>query len=243
MQYLKVYHEWISLGIPTFYAERRSFTQNTAALYTTRSGYRSLTSWPIPTSFWNRLQNHFVHLFFLWFYSVFSFFPDPFSLSYSSFNLILLISACSRFSFSVPVPRLLPHMKASNLGLTLLRCILAFPFPRLSAFWSLPAFKLPWLLTDPASAETLSALSFQRLPAMKTASAFHALSSFGRWYTAFFMRCCPNTLPIETIVLFLRCSFLEFHSGRIVFLSDLTCISNGVSVSKSTAFAFLFIKM
>ena len=27
------------------------------------------------------------------------------------------------------------------------------------------------------------------------------------------MRCCPISLPIETILLFLRCSFLEFHPG------------------------------
>ncbi len=55
------------------------------------------------------------------------------------------------------------------------------------------------------------------------------------------MRCCPISLPIETILLFLRCSFLEFHPGGsfsclilnvvfILFFQDLlSCFSGSFS--------------
>ena len=109
---------------------------------------------------------------------VFSFFCflRSFSFIYSSFTLILLISACSRFSFFVPVSRLLPLASVSNPGLLFLRCIYGFPAKDYFCFKNLPAFKLSWLLTDPASAETPLALSFQRFSALKISSAFQTLS-------------------------------------------------------------------
>ena len=145
-------------------------------------------------------------------FSVFSF-PRSFSFIYSSFTLILLISACSRFSFFVPVSRLLPLASVSNPGLLFLRCIYGFPAEDYFCFENLPAFKLSWLLTDPASAETPLALSFQRFSALKISSAFqtYLFRSLNLCLSA--MRCCPISLPIETILLFLRCSFLEFHPG------------------------------
>ena len=146
-------------------------------------------------------------------FSVFSF-PRSFSFIYSSFTLILLISACSRFSFFVPVSRLLPLASVSNPGLLFLRCIYGFPAKDYFCFKNLPAFKLSWLLTDPASAETPLALSFQRFSALKISlrsRPYLFFRSLNLCLSA--MRCCPISLPIETILLFLRCSFLEFHPG------------------------------
>ena len=146
-------------------------------------------------------------------FSVFSF-PRSFSFIYSSFTLILLISACSRFSFFVPVSRLLPLASVSNPGLLSLRCIYGFPAYDLFCFENLPAFKLFRLLTDPASAETPLALSFQRFSALKILFCVSSLIFFRSLNLCLSaMRCCPISLPIETILLFLRCSFLEFHPG------------------------------
>ena len=154
----------------------------------------------------------YVYLFFLWFF-LYSVFSRSFSFIYSSFTLILLISACSRFSFFVPVSRLLPLASVSNPGLLFLRCLYGFPAKDYFCFENLPAFKLSWLLTDPASAETPLALSFQRFSALKISSAFqtYLFRSLNLCLSA--LRCCPISLPIETILLFLRCSFLEFHPG------------------------------
>ena len=163
--------------------------------------------------------------FFL--YSVFS---RSFSFIYSSFTLILLISACSRFSFFVPVSRLLPLASVSNPGLLFLRCIYGFPAKDYFCFENLPAFKLSWLLTDPASAETPLALSFQRFSALKISlrsRPYLFFRSLNLCLSA--MRCCPISLPIETILLFLRCSYFGISSGRIVFLSDLKCRIHPVS--------------
>ena len=117
-------------------------------------------------------------------FSVFSF-PRSFSFIYSSFTLILLISACSRFSFFVPVSRLLPLASVSNPGLLFLRCIYGFPAKDYFCFENLPAFKLSWLLTDPASAETPLALSFQRFSALKISLRSRPYLFFGRWISAF----------------------------------------------------------
>ena len=183
-------------------------------------------------------------------FSVFSF-PRSFSFIYSSFTLILLISACSRFSFFVPVSRLLPLASVSNPGLLFLRCIYGFPAKDYFCFENLPAFKLSWLLTDPASAETPLALSFQRFSALKISlrsRPYLFFRSLNLCLSA--MRCCPISLPIETILLFLRCSFLEFHPGgsfsclilNVVFilfiLGFLSCFSGSISCYSQDLYPF-----
>ena len=143
------------------------------------------------------------------------FFPDPFSFIYSSFTLILLISACSRFSFFVPVSRLLPLASVSNPGLLSLRCIYGFP----AYIRTLLLLKICQLSNSFGS--WLIRLQ-QKLPWLWAFKDFLLWRFLLRFRPYLFrslnlclsaIRCCPISLPIETILLFLRCSFLEFHPG------------------------------
>ena len=110
-------------------------------------------------------------------FSVFSFFPILFLyLLFLYFDLIdlcmlPLFVLCSGFSVASSRFSLESWLTILKMYIWLSRL-----YKNSSAFENLPAFNLFWLLTDPASAETPLALSFQRFSALKISSAFQALS-------------------------------------------------------------------